>query len=91
MVVVKTVKMVIVERNETLSHIALKCLGDANRWLEIFDANYAIICATQRRYKARQVGSPHLIYPGMALVVSDVDLLPPLDAPQWWLDEHGLN
>jgi nucleoid-associated protein YgaU len=64
-------KTIIVEADETLSHIALKHMGDASRWNELFEANYATIIETQRRYEAprKQIGSPHLIYPGMSLVV----------------------
>lgn len=65
----KETRTIIVEPGDTLGHIALECLGDANRWNEIWDANYQTICTEQRRQGVPKPGSPHMIYAGMALVV----------------------
>lgn len=43
-------------RGDTLSHIALRRLGNANRWPEIYNLNRGVIGA-----------NPHLIYPGTVI------------------------
>lgn len=47
----------VVQPGETLSHIALKHLGNANRWREIYEANKDVI------------KNPSLIYPGQEFVI----------------------
>ncbi|MEZ4514901.1 MAG: LysM peptidoglycan-binding domain-containing protein [Chloroflexota bacterium] len=47
----------VVQPGETLSHIALKHLGSANRWREIYEANKDVI------------KNPSLIYPGQEFVI----------------------
>lgn len=47
----------VVQAGETLSHIAMKHLGNANRWREIYEANKDVI------------KNPSLIYPGQEFVI----------------------
>lgn len=54
-----SVKTYTVEPGDTLSGIALKLLGNANRWPDIFNAN------------KDKIENPNLIYAGQELVIPD--------------------
>lgn len=56
---VEMVKVYVVKAGDTLSKIAEKMLGDANRWQEIAEANRGII------------GDPDVIKPGTELTIPD--------------------
>lgn len=69
-------RQITVEGGDTLSSIALKTLGNANRWPEIFRANRAGIVAEQKRRNiGRIVGEPlheeDWIFPGFTLALPD--------------------
>jgi DNA-binding SARP family transcriptional activator len=61
-----------VKRDDTLSEIAEECLGDANRWPEI----YALNRGTHFTKVGGTLTNPHLIYPGWTLNLPD-DATPP--------------
>jgi DNA-binding SARP family transcriptional activator len=64
-----------VKKNDTLSEIAEDCLGDANRWPEI----YALNRGTHFTEVGGTLTNPHLIYPGWTLHLPD-DATPPTAA-----------
>lgn len=64
-----------VKKNDTLSEIAEDCLGDANRWPEI----YALNRGTHFTKVGGTLTNPHLIYPGWTLHLPD-DATPPTTA-----------
>lgn len=58
----------IVQEGDTLSHLAQRYLGDANRWEEIWAANRNEIGREQYRRDRTKLG-PDWIYPGMKLKI----------------------
>ncbi len=65
-----------VKRGDSLSEIAEECLGDANRWPEI----YALNRGTHFTKVGGTLTNPHLIYPGWTLHLPD-DATPPARKP----------
>ncbi|MEV5468936.1 hypothetical protein AB0N37_25460 [Streptomyces griseoincarnatus] len=55
--------------DDWLSKLALRYLGDANRWPEIYDANQAVIEAAARAHGRTSSDHGHWIYPGTILTV----------------------
>lgn len=54
----KPAKIYVVKKGDTLSHIALKYLGSANKWPDIYNKNKKVIGS-----------NPHLIKPNQRLVI----------------------
>ena len=63
-----------VAKNESLSRIAAQCLGDADRWPEIFSLNKARHWPTVSGHT--ELNNPNLIFPGWVLMLPD-DATPP--------------
>ncbi|MEU4038644.1 cutinase family protein [Streptomyces collinus] len=63
-----------------LSTLALKYLGNASRWPEIYDANQAVIEAAAREHPGPPVfgtsGHGHWIFPGTALAIPGASCAP---------------
>jgi nucleoid-associated protein YgaU len=57
-----------VQAGDTLGHIALRHLGDASRWRDIYSLNVEAITKEQQRFAARrQMRGPDWIFPGLKL------------------------
>jgi hypothetical protein len=66
---------VLVKRGDSLSRIAARLYGDANRWPELWDANRG------RQFGTHTFDDPNLILPGWELLVSPAPRPAPAPAP----------
>lgn len=63
-----------IKDGDTLGHIAMRELGDANRWPVLWKMNWWTIVAEQKRRRSdldgaalQAIGTPHLIFAGTVI------------------------
>ena len=62
-----------IQEGDTLGTIALRFLGNANRYVDLWRRNYAVLRAAQQQGEARRkLGSgPDWIYPGTVIEIDE--------------------